>query len=93
MRPVFLNQLAFEYEGGELGFSDYEVDSICPIGKLLRLFGEVGRLFEIAPHPVTQVGGLADIDYLTPGVLKNIDARLVWQELQAEFDIAIGHLR
>jgi hypothetical protein len=81
MRSVFFDQLAFEYQGGDLGLSDYKVDYIGPGRELLRLFGEVGGLLEVALHPVAQVGGLANIDNLTLGVSKNVDAGFVRQEL------------
>ena len=85
LRAVFLDQVALQDEGLNLGVGDDEVEIGDVVYQAVQLGGVAGRSLEVGAHPMPQVNRLAHVDHLAPFVLHQVDAGLGGKGLQFVF--------
>ena len=77
---MLLNQVIFGDERFFFGVGEDHLDALKqPIEKLNKPSGVAAGF--VAPEPGFEVPGLADVEDLSPGVLHEIDAWLLWDVL------------
>ena len=73
IRFVQFDQIAFQDQRFQVRLAQQHV-KIVNVRDHCRHLGGMRRIPEIAPHPVLQVDGFADVDDLTRGILHQITA-------------------